>query len=66
MQAKKLLYELKQSPSISASKEARGTQEAITTYICITISHRMESISIYYYMWMICSSLPRADLQLTN
>ena len=45
---------------------ARGRHEIITIHVCITVSYLIESIFIYCYMWTICSSLPRADLQLTN
>ena len=66
---KKLLYGLKQSSRqwykcFDSLIRGKGTHEAITIHICNTISYLVESISIYSCMWMICSSLLRADLLL--
>jgi len=52
---KKSLYGLIQSPRqwykyFDSSMRGKGTQEAITTHVLITISYQVESMVIYYCM----------------
>jgi len=68
---KKSLYGLQNSPRqwykrTNSFIKGRDIHEAIITHMCITISYRVESISIYCCMWTICSSVLRKYVQLTN
>jgi len=64
---KKSLYGLKQSSRhcykhFGSFIRGKGTHEVIMTHVYITVSYLLVSTSLYSCMWMICSSLLRADL----